>query len=709
MYIRSAIAGYWKYRLNAPISELVASVSADTKVTKSNNMKLKKARVQNYRSIIDSGEFEIEKLKTIMVGPNEAGKTVILKALQQLNKPDEVPGFEALRDYPRSLFNDIDTGKVNPKDVTVVTGYFELEQADKDLIPVEFRNCTYKFFKNIDNSTYHNLIDAPPKIQVKDIKADLARLFAHLDKQYSVENPEEETKKPSILLMSITAQLHDYLAVSGDIATKLKALLEKNFPLIAEENEKEEARYEKLQEQLTFNKKYDEVLSILSRQKPVFILFNNYFKVKPSVHLEHLAIRTEKNLLEDEFYDYGNLCLLKLLGFSARELSDLGKTQSPDINNPVALKDYKDKLDTRSYKLNAASVRLSNEIRKVWMPNPDRPEADKLKVTADGQYLKVVVEDDIGVDIELDQRSEGFQWLVSFFVVFFAEAMDKHKNSILLLDEPGLSLHGLKQRDFRETISRLAEQNQTIYTTHSPFLVGPDELDIVKVVEMKNRKEGTKVHTTISSSDPAGLLPLQEALGYDLAQSLFSQQRNLILEGLTDYWYLDATSQLLKDSGVDALNDKIALVFANSAGKVVYYATILFAHNLKVAALLDSDAAGDQAANQENLVHTLGNKNILRTKDYVANVPKAEIEDLLRHTLISIVKAEYGVDTASIAASQPNRPIIDIFTKEVTSFSKYKLAKAFIQWTKTHEAKDLTANELTHWKNLIQRINKVLK
>jgi hypothetical protein len=258
-------------------------------------------------------------------------------------------------------------------------------------------------------------------------------------------------------------------------------------------------------------------------------LFNNYFKVKPSVHLEHLATRTEQKLLDDQYYDYGNLCLLKLLGFTARELSNLGKTQSPDINNPEALKVYKDKLDTRSYKLNAASVRLTEEIKKVWMPNPDRPEADKLKVTADGQYLKVVVEDDIGVDIELDQRSEGFQWLVSFFVVFFAEAMDKHKNAILLLDEPGMSLHGLKQRDFRDTITRLAEHNQTIYTTHSPFLVGPDELDLVRVVELKNRKEGTKVHTTISSSDPAGLLPLQEALGYDLAQSLFSQQRNLIL------------------------------------------------------------------------------------------------------------------------------------------------------------------------------------
>ncbi|WP_452596511.1 ATP-dependent nuclease, partial [Pontimicrobium sp. MEBiC01747] len=401
--------------------------------------------------------------------------------------------------------------------------------------------------------------------------------------------------------------------------------------------------------------------------------------------------------------------LLKLLGFTARELSDLGNTVSPNQSDREALQEYKDKLDSRSYQLNAASVRLTEEIRTVWMPNPDRPEADKLKVTADGQYLKVVVEDDIGVDIELDQRSEGFQWLVSFFVVFFAEAMDKHKNAILLLDEPGMSLHGLKQRDFRETISRLAEKNQTIYSTHSPFLVGPDELDIVKVVEMKNRKEGTKVHTTISSSDPAGLLPLQEALGYDLAQSLFSQQRNLILEGITDYWYLDATSQLLRESIDEILNDKIALVFANSAGKVVYYATILFAHNLKVAALLDSDSAGDQAAQQENLVHTLGNKNILRTKDYVENVQKAEIEDLLRETLIEIVKTEYGTDCKKISDEQPNRPIIDIFTKEVNDFSKYHLAKKYIKWTREHKAKDLNSLELTNWKKLIVTINKVLK
>ena len=672
-------------------------------------MKLIKARIQNYRSILDTGEFEIEKLKTIIVGPNEAGKTVLLKALQQLNASEKIQGFTPLRDYPRSLYNDITTKKILPENIVVVTGYFELDSEDKSLVPAEFQDCLYKRQKNLDNNIYNELVNAPKTPAYQDLKDDLLRLISHLDKRFQIDNPDNEALKPTNIWASITAELSDDVKISSEVAKKLKSQLESHFALIEEENEKELARYKKLFDLISIQEKKDKVLAVLTNRIPVFILFNNYFKVKPSIHLEHLAIRTEQNLLDDEYYDYGNLCLLKLLGFSARELSNLGKTQSPEQHDKVALQKYMDSLDSRSYQLNAASVRLTEEIRKVWMPDPKRPEAEKLKITADGQYLKVVIEDDIGVEIELDQRSEGFQWLVSFFVVFFAEAMDKHKNAILLLDEPGMSLHGLKQRDFRETITRLAEQNQTIYSTHSPFLVGPDELDFVRVAEMKTRKEGTKVHTTISSSDPAGLLPLQEALGYDLAQSLFAQQRNLVLEGLTDYWYIDSTAQLLRDAELANLDEKIALVFANSAGKVVYYATILFAHNLKVAALLDSDAAGDQAAQQETLVHTLGNKNILRTKDYVKEIPKAEIEDLLRDTLIHIVKTEYNVDVEKTAKAHPSRPIIDIFSKEVEHFSKYKLAKAYIRWTRENDANNLTSDEQKGWKTLLDSINKALK
>lgn len=671
-------------------------------------MRLVTARVQKYRSIRDTGWFEIEDNKTILVGPNEAGKTAVLRALQQIHPPPSVPNFDALRDYPRSEYNDISTGAVKPSDVTVSSAKFALEPEDLRVLPPGYEHATYEFHRKLDNNAWHNISGGPPNPTYDaKLSKDFLRMAAYADKQHGEDNG---AALPSAKLKTITENWANGQWIGVNDAKQLHDWLTEITTLIEEEDSTEDDRHTRLLEVVAIPSSRDKAVEALNKRLPVFVLFNNYFRVKPSIHLEHLATRLESNILDDDQYDYGNACLLKLLGFSARELSDLGKAREPAATNQDALQGYKDQLDRRHYQLNAASVRLTNEIRTVWNPNPERVEADRLRVHADMQYLKVVVEDDLGVEIELDQRSEGFQWLVSFFVVFFAEAADKHENAILLLDEPGLSLHGLKQRDFRATISRLAQKNQTLYTTHSPFLVGPDELDLVRVVEMTDRSTGTFVHTSITAKDPASLLPLQEALGYDLAQSLFAQQRNLVLEGLTDYWYLDGTSQLLAAAGGTPINNKIAMLSADSAGKVVYFATILHANSLKVAALLDSDNAGDSAAQQETLVHRLGNRNILRTKDaYKGPVSKPEVEDLLRETLISVAKDELGWDVRAEATQQQTRPIVDVFSSRMKGFSKYKLAKAYLRWTRTHEASDLTSDERDQWGSLIGTINKVLK
>ena len=670
-------------------------------------MRLCKARVTNYRSVIDTGWFDIENAKTIMVGPNEAGKSAVLQALQQINPPPEVPKFDPLRDYPRSKYNDISKKTIDPKDVTVVQVEFELDDEDRAAIPESMRSARYYFYRKLDNTGVHGLHEAPELPRYSSISKDLIRLCAHTDPR---KPTEEEGFSPTRDLATITTGWGDNTTISDDRAQALKAWLDKVLPLIDESNDAEEKRWESLALTTKIHLDRAAALHELQNRVPIFVLFNNYFRVKPQIQLNHLAQRLSTNLLDDAQYDYGNVCLLKLLGFTAQELSDLGNAAQPAVNDPDAIQAHRDQLNKRSYELNAASVQLTKEIRSVWRPREGSADADKLRIIADGQYLKVVVEDDVGVEIELDQRSEGFQWIVSFFVVFFAEVGGKHKNAILLLDEPGVSLHGLKQREFRSTLTRLSENNQTLYTTHSPFLVGPDELDLVRVVEMTDRKLGTKIHTTVASGDPAALLPLQEALGYDLAQTLFTQERNLVLEGLTDYWYLDTTAALLRAANLVNLNEKIALVPAATAGKVVYFATILYAQKFKVAALLDSDNAGDQAAKQETLVHTLGNKGILRTKDaYTGPVANPEIEDLLRETLVKIAKEALGIDVSAEAAAQPNRAIVDLFSAASSDFSKYKLAKAYIRWTRDNSASDLSSVELAQFKALIEKINKALK
>jgi predicted ATPase len=669
-------------------------------------MRLKRARIQKYRSIRDTGYFDIEPGKTILVGPNEAGKTALLEALQRINPPGGIRNFDALRDYPRSEFNDIVAGKIQFQDTTTVEGQFSLDPEDKEAIAEEFRDSDYVFGRRVDNSAWHMLTGGPSSTTYGELKKELSRLCAHVDAQRQTR-ADFAASVPSLLLSAITQNWPDSEEIKGHRALELKAWLDKIFPLVEEGNEAEEKRFDAIMAAVGLEERRYEALKILNSRLPVFIRFRDYFRVRPLVHLEHLAHRLETNVLDGDYYDYGNQCLLRLLGFTARELSDLGKADEPEPGNVEAMQRYRDQLDRRSYQLNAASVRLSEELRSVWKPDAKRGEAERLRIVADGQYLKVVVEDDLGVEIELDQRSEGFQWLVSFFIVFFAEAADKHKNAILLLDEPGLSLHGLKQQDFRSTISRLAEANQTLYTTHSPFLVGPDELNLVRVVEMTDRTIGTKVHTNVTAEDPAALLPLQEALGYDLAQSLFAQPRNLVLESLTDYWYVEAVAHLLRDANIIDLNEKIALVPASSAAKIVYYATILHARKLKVAAILDSDGA---TTSQDALVNTLGNKSVLRTKDaYSGPVSEPKIEDMLRETLIQLGKNGAGWDVAAAASAQPERPITDIFASENSDFSKYRLAKEFVAWTRDHKASDLPLKERSQWKALIERINTALK
>ncbi|MBY4607469.1 AAA family ATPase [Rhizobium sp. 9T] len=674
-------------------------------------MKLKTARVTNYRSIKDTGVIDFEREKTILVGPNEAGKSAILQAIQQLNRPKGVAALDALRDYPRSLYNDITKGKVDPTTVPVVKATFELDEEDRDALPENYRDkvTTYSFTRLLNNSGLHSTNLSKTGVALAEVQKNLDRVAAHSDNKSS-EQTGTETTKALDELAGVLEGINSKRNLSKDDRSKIRVWLKKNLNSI-EDGSAVEKHYDAAVASLDEGDELDEVLATLEARMPVFVLSNNYFRVRPRIHLAHLHERQSKKLMDDDKYDYGNLCLLKLLGFTAQELATAGTVtdEQRKDSSQQNLATIERKTDERHYQLDAASAMLTREIRSIWNPDPTRAEADKLRVFADGQYLKVVVEDDLGVSVELDQRSEGFQWLVSFFVVFFAEAQENYSNAILLLDEPGVSLHALKQREFQKTISRLAENNQTIFTTHSPFLVGSGELDLVRVVEMTDRSVGTKVHTTVTSNDPAGLLPLQEALGYDLAQSLFTKKKNFILEGLTDYWYIDAVSSLLEAAGKTHLDSKIAMIPAGTASKIAYFATILHANSLRVAALLDSDRAGDTVASHDVLTHTLKHKALLRTDDFlISKVKTSEIEDLLRATLIEVAKIEFAVDVGPAAAKGADRPIVDIFSKEIKDFKKYRLAKAFLRWSKDHSATDLSSDEVKQFEALFTAVNRAL-
>ena len=264
-------------------------------------MKLWKARVRNYRSIVDTGLFEVEGKKTILVGPNEAGKTAILQALQHINPPDSTTKLDALRDYPRSLYNDISTGKVKPGEVTVVEAHFRLDAEDVAQLPPGYGNCIYRRGRKLDNEGWHDLEGGPSVPKYKDIKKDLTRLCAHADGRVpAAKEGETACELPSVGLSKVTGTCTDETKIADGVATALAAWLTKTLPLIDENNDVEEKRYDALLATTEAQRQRQSALDTLQNRLPKFVLFNNYFRVRPLIQLDHLANRTETKVLDDE-------------------------------------------------------------------------------------------------------------------------------------------------------------------------------------------------------------------------------------------------------------------------------------------------------------------------------------------------------------------------------------------------------------------------
>lgn len=318
-------------------------------------MRLIKAQVKNYRSIIDTGEFDVDKIKTVFVGINEAGKTAILKALHQLNAGSDIEKPVLLRDFPRAQYASYVRNKSEDdlNKTPLVEGWYSIEQTDIDEIldadieipeNINLLQCSYKYDKRYGHA-YHS-IQGFNKKTWNDIENDVERLIHKLTQINNTDCQQLIKKINEIKPKSLNSNIE---------VDDLQPLLKSAEMQIDEDDKKEIDRIERINLILKNNHAYDEILSFLSENKPKFIYFNNYIKVKPIIHLQQLAQREQSQSLNDEYYDYGNLSLLKFIGYSANQLSQLGEPNNQEKN----IEKFREKLDDRDYKLNAASIELT--------------------------------------------------------------------------------------------------------------------------------------------------------------------------------------------------------------------------------------------------------------------------------------------------------------------------------------------------------------
>ena len=212
-----------------------------------------------------------------------------------------------------------------------------------------------------------------------------------------------------------------------------------------------------------------------------------------------------------------------------------------------------------------------------------------------GPYVDTLIADPnavYDVEVNLNERSRGFRWFFSFYIIFAADTTGGNADgAVLLLDEPGLHLHAKSQGNLLKHL-RTDFKNQIIYTTHSPFMVPPNAINTVRTVSI-DQERGTHV-TDLPSGDARTLFPLQAALGYHLSQTLFVGHSNLIVEGVTDFWILSSVSAYLDANGTAALPEEVTITPAGGAGKVPYMAALLASEDHRRGAAIYRGGQSDQ-------------------------------------------------------------------------------------------------------------------
>lgn len=560
-------------------------------------MKLIKMRVQNYRSVEDSGEFDIGEL-TCLVGKNEAGKTALLSALRSL-RPSKSQNFDIDKtvDYPRRFATRFEDRHPSGE-AEVVRTWWKLTDADKLAVERRFGAGVLKS----DVFQVHYGFDYDDNGRYWEIEIDDARCLESLVNKHSLDATERNV-------------LHGVTDGPG---------ADKALSSLAERSSKQEALLQDIKKiresRFTFG-----VIDILDARMPRFFFTSHFERMSGMVALNQLQQDQKHNRVST-----GDKIFLSFLEYAGTTLDELIQA---------------DRREALKAKCEAASNEITEEIFQFWSQNNALEvviEIDTGKPSDPAPFNSGVVADirirntNHKATLPLSERSAGFVWFFSFLAQF-KQLKKAESNAIILLDEPGLTLHGKAQGDLlRYIVERLLPDHQVIFTTHSPFLVPMDRLEDVRIVEdviAFNPKtgrpdiKGTKVRSDVLEVSDDTLFPLQGALGYEVTQSMFIGANTWLVEGPSDILYLQVLSQALHKRGREGMDRRWTLCPSGGIDKIAPFARLFGGNNISVAVLSDvanSDKKKIDAVKKEQILKA---GHFFTAADFVGQ-QEADVEDL---------------------------------------------------------------------------------
>ncbi len=592
-------------------------------------IKLHEVTIHKYKCIESDQTFVVDDDVTVLVGMNESGKTSILEALGKTNyfTDDKAFTFNMTHDFPRKEKKKAEKSGEEQK---AVTCKFIISDELSDKISNEVGQGVFvqkeitRYTTFVNGNTWTN------------IRVDFGKFIETKTKEYNISSKALNDKLKKVTsakeLQAVKDEYKDPDYISG--LSKFDKYFDKKW----------EKWVNPLEEYIVRN--------YLTPNLPKYLYYDEYYALPSRISIEKLM---QEELESEE---------LK----TAKALFELADINMDELVNSTEFEDFKAELE-------ATEATITQELFEFWSTNKnlDIEFAIDKREEADQHNNKRIVEHILDVRVKnnrtkvslpLKNRSKGFNWFFSFLVWFKKIQEDTDSNYVLLLDEPGLNLHASAQADLLNFIESLTNKYQIIYSTHSPFMVDPEDLHRVRTVV--ETEKGSIISDSVQEKDPNTLFPLQAALGYDIAQNLFISKNNLLVEGVSDLIYLQALSSILQENGRTGLRDDITIVPVGGLEKVSTFVSLLRGNKLSIGCLLDSSIDQSSKSKLDHLIKgkIIQSKKILFYDQFVNNYNEADVEDLFSKSeylqLFNTAFSEYSDISESDLNTKIDRIIIQI-------------------------------------------------
>ena len=368
-------------------------------------MQLVRARMQNFKCVEDSGEFTVDRV-TCLIGKNESGKTALLEALYKLNPVEPERASFDEEEFPRRHLSTY-RQRQGREPANVLTTTWELDADDvakiDDLVGRGALKTTQVIItKGYDNVTHWQLS--------LDESVIVANLLQGAKFNASEKAPLAKAERPKDLLLALNA-----LDQRTDKQSALLAQLTSTFP---------DGNVEAV------------VRRALEARLPRFVYFATYHHLPGRVALNDLKQRRAENRLQFEEKIF--LSLLEMTSTGLEEIEGISQ------------------LEKLVMELESVEAALTDEIKRFWSQNKHlevRFRYDSAKPSDPPPFNEGFVFNTRifntrhRATVSFEERSHGFIWFFSFLVWFSQVKKEYDSNLILLLDEPGLPLHGRAQKD----------------------------------------------------------------------------------------------------------------------------------------------------------------------------------------------------------------------------------------------------------------------